>query len=161
VLLISAAAIGYELLLMRVLSIIQWHHFAYMIISLALLGYGASGPVIALFRQNLEPRFEQAFATCALAFSISMVACFVVGQRVPFNALEIVWDRTQLLNLALMYLVFFVPFFFAACCVGLALTCRSESIAGRVPAIGTDRPRGIVVHCLDTRRQQQHCESAT
>ena len=38
VLLVSAAAIGYELLLMRVLSIIQWHHFAYMIISLALLG---------------------------------------------------------------------------------------------------------------------------
>ena len=42
VFLVSAAAIGYELLLMRVLSIIQWHHFAYMIISLALLGYGAS-----------------------------------------------------------------------------------------------------------------------
>jgi hypothetical protein len=129
VLLVSAAAIGYELLLMRVLSIIQWHHFAYMIISLALLGYGASGPFIALFRRVLEPRFEQAFATCALAFSIAMVAGFVVGQRVPFNALEIVWDRKQLLNLALMYLVFFVPFFFAACCVGLALTCRSEAIS--------------------------------
>ncbi|MDH3907047.1 MAG: SAM-dependent methyltransferase, partial [Gammaproteobacteria bacterium] len=128
-LLVSAAAIGYELLLMRVLSIIQWHHFAYMIISLALLGYGASGPFIALFRRVLEPRFEQAFATCALAFSIAMVAGFVVGQRVPFNALEIVWDRKQLLNLALMYLVFFVPFFFAACCVGLALTCRSEAIS--------------------------------
>jgi hypothetical protein len=129
VLLISAAAIAYELLLMRVLSIVQWHHFAYMIISLALLGYGASGPFIALFRRTLEPRFEQAFATCALAFSVAMVACFVVGQRVPFNALEIIWDRTQLLNLALMYLVFFVPFFFAACCIGLALTCRSDAIS--------------------------------
>jgi hypothetical protein len=129
VFLISAAAIGYELLLMRVLSIVQWHHFAYMIISLALLGYGASGPFIALFRRTLEPRFEQAFATCAFAFSIAMVACFVAGQRVPFNALEIIWDRTQFLNLALMYLVFFVPFFFAACCVGLALTCRSEAIS--------------------------------
>jgi hypothetical protein len=129
VFLISAAAIGYELLLMRVLSIVQWHHFAYMIISLALLGYGASGPFIALFRRTLEPRFEQAFATCAFAFSIAMVACFVAGQRVPFNALEIIWDRTQFLNLALMYLVFFLPFFFAACCVGLALTCRSEAIS--------------------------------
>ena len=129
VFLVSAAAIGYELLLMRVLSIVQWHHFAYMIISLALLGYGASGPFIALFRRTLEPRFEQAFATCAFAFSITMVACFVVGQRVPFNALEIIWDRTQFLNLALMYLVFFVPFFFAACCIGLALTCRSEAIS--------------------------------
>ena len=58
-LLVSAAAIGYELLLMRVLSIVQWHHFAYMIISVALLGYGASGTFIALFRKTLEPRFEQ------------------------------------------------------------------------------------------------------
>ncbi len=129
ILLVSAAAIGYELLLIRVLSIVQWHHFAYMIISLALLGYGASGTFIALFRRTLEPRFEQAFALSALAFSVAMVACFAVGQRVPFNALEIVWDSAQFLNLAVMYLVFFVPFFFAACCIGLALTCCSKSIS--------------------------------
>ncbi len=129
ILLVSAAAIGYELLLIRVLSIVQWHHFAYMVISLALLGYGASGTFIALFRRTLEPRFEQAFAISALAFSVSMVACFIAGQRVPFNALEIVWDRKQLLYLAMMYVVFFVPFFFAACCIGLALTCRSEAIS--------------------------------
>jgi hypothetical protein len=127
--LVSAAAIGYEILLMRVLSIVQWHHFAYMIISLALLGYGASGTFIALFRKRLEPRFELAFALFALFFSIAMVACFVLGQRIPFNALEIIWDRTQFLYLGLLYLVFFVPFFFAACCVGLALTCRSGEIS--------------------------------
>ena len=123
-LLISAAAIGYEILLMRVLSIVQWHHFAYMIISLALLGYGASGTFIALLRRRLEPVFEAAFATCAMLFSIAMLACYVVAQRIPFNALEIVWDRGQFLNLTAIYLVLFVPFFFAACCIGLAFTCR-------------------------------------
>ena len=40
---LSAATLAYEILLMRLLSISHWHHFAYMIISLALLGYGASG----------------------------------------------------------------------------------------------------------------------
>ncbi|MCK7582687.1 MAG: hypothetical protein MZV65_48755 [Chromatiales bacterium] len=30
---------------MRLFSIIQWHHFAYMMISVALLGYGAAGSV--------------------------------------------------------------------------------------------------------------------
>ena len=39
---LSAATLAYEILLMRLLSISQWHHLAYMIISLALLGYGAS-----------------------------------------------------------------------------------------------------------------------
>ena len=69
-LLVSAGAIGYELLLMRVLSIVQWHHFAYMIISLALLGYGASGTFIALFKSRLESRFEAAFAASALHLPI-------------------------------------------------------------------------------------------
>jgi hypothetical protein len=38
-----AAAIGYEIVLKRLFAIALWHHFVYMIISLALLGYGASG----------------------------------------------------------------------------------------------------------------------
>jgi spermidine synthase len=128
-LLVSAGAIGYELLLMRTLSIVQWHHFAYMVISLALLGYGASGTFIALFRRRLESRFGVAFASSALLFSITMLVCFALGQRVPFNALEIVWDPRQFLHLSLIYLVFFVPFFFAACCIGLAFTCRPADIS--------------------------------
>ena len=114
---------------MRALSIVQWHHFAYMIISLALLGYGASGTFIAIFKRQLAARFESAFAASALLFSISMVLCFALGQRVPFNALEIVWDSRQFLYLALVYLAFFVPFFFAAACIGLAFTCRHQSIS--------------------------------
>jgi hypothetical protein len=37
--LLSAAAIAYEILLTRLFAVALWHHFAYMIISLALLGY--------------------------------------------------------------------------------------------------------------------------
>jgi hypothetical protein len=128
-LLISAAAIGYEILLMRVLSIVQWHHFAYMIISLALLGYGASGTFIAINKRWLEQRFELSFAISGLLFSITIVACYVLGQQVPFNALEIVWNPRQLINLSLIYFIFFVPFFFAACCIGLAFSCRRSSIS--------------------------------
>ena len=127
-LLVSAAAIAYEILLMRVLSIVQWNHFAYMIISLALLGYGASGTFIALSKRWLQPRFELGFSTGALLFSVTMVACFVLGQRVPFNALEVVWNPHQFLNLAIIYLIYFVPFFFAACCIGLAFSCRHAYI---------------------------------
>ncbi|MCP4299446.1 MAG: SAM-dependent methyltransferase [Gammaproteobacteria bacterium] len=128
-LLVSAGAIGYELLLMRVLSIVQWHHFAYMIISLALLGYGASGTFIALFKSRLEARFEAVFSVNALLFSITMVVCFALAQHVPFNALELVWDSRQFINLSLIYLVFFVPFFFAASCIGLAFTCKHDDIS--------------------------------
>ncbi len=114
---------------MRMLSIVQWHHFAYMIINLALLGYGASGTFIAINKRLLEPRFELIFSVSGLLFSVTMVACFVLGQRVPFNALEIVWDLQQFINLSIIYLIFFVPFFFAACCIGLAFTCRPSYIS--------------------------------
>lgn len=127
-LLVSASAIGYEILLMRLLSIVQWHHFAWMIISLALLGYGASGTAIALARSWLEPRFETAFSVSALLFSVAMIACVVLGQRVPFNALEIIWNPRQFFYLSLMYLIFMLPFFFAASCIGLAFTCRRNQV---------------------------------
>jgi spermidine synthase len=126
VLLVSAAALGYEILLMRMLSIVQWHHFAWMVISLALLGYGASGTAIALAREWLETRLATAFAAAALLFSFSMAACWAVAQRVPFNALEVVWAPRQLLYLGALYLVFMIPFFFAASCIGLTFTFRAR-----------------------------------
>ncbi len=126
VFLVSAAAIAYEILLIRILSIIQWHHFAWMIISLALLGYGASGTVIALRRAWTGTRFRTLFSGSALLASLSMPGCLLLGQQLPFNALEIIWDPAQLAWLALLYLLFAVPFFFAAACIGLAFTWHGE-----------------------------------
>ena len=54
--LISAAGIAYQIVLMRILSIAQWHHFAYMVISVAMLGFGASVALLALFRGRLAGR---------------------------------------------------------------------------------------------------------
>ncbi|MCU7812665.1 MAG: hypothetical protein KZQ77_15770, partial [Candidatus Thiodiazotropha sp. (ex Notomyrtea botanica)] len=50
--LLSASALSYEILLMRIFSIIQWHHFAYMVIALALLGYGMSGTLLSIFQHQ-------------------------------------------------------------------------------------------------------------
>ena len=44
----SASVLAYEILLMRLISIGQWHHFAYMVISMALLGFGAAGSILFL-----------------------------------------------------------------------------------------------------------------
>ena len=50
--LISAAILAFEVLLMRLYAIVGWHHFAYMMISIALLGFGASGTALALARRS-------------------------------------------------------------------------------------------------------------
>jgi hypothetical protein len=127
--LVSAAALGYEVLLMRLFSIIQWHHFAYMIISLALLGYGASGTFISIARPWLLRRYAPAFCSNLALFGLSAVLCFLLAQRLPFNPEEILWDWHQPLYLAQLYLLLAVPFFFAANAIALALSRHTSAIA--------------------------------
>jgi spermidine synthase len=118
---ISGAALAYEILLMRLFSIIQWHHFAYMTISLALLGYGVSGVFLALNRDRLIKLFPATLMANMLLFSCSMPMCFILAQQIHFNPAEIVWQPTQLWNVCAIYLILALPFFFAANVVGLTL----------------------------------------
>ena len=121
--LISCAALGLEILLMRLFSIVQWHHFAYLAVSLAMLGYGAAGTVLAIAGDRFRRHFHAIFAASALLCGLSMPLAFLTVQAVPFNALEILWDERQWLWLAVQYLVLFIPFFFAAFCLCLSFSC--------------------------------------
>jgi hypothetical protein len=128
--LVSSAALGYEVLLMRLFSIIQWHHFAYMIISLALLGYGASGAFLSLAQgylngHYLQDRFLPAFAVNAALFGTSALTCFLLAQQVAFNPLEVFWDPRQALRLAAIYLLLFIPFFWRPP-IGLSLQSSAQ-----------------------------------
>ena len=97
--LLSGTALAYEVLLMRLFSIIQWHHFAYMIISLALLGFGASCSFLSLFQARLLARYRGVYIGSIASFGISAALCFALVQRLGFNAEEILWDRHQQLAL--------------------------------------------------------------
>lgn len=125
---LSAAALAYEVLLMRLLNIIQWHHFAYMIISLALLGFGASGTFIALAQGRLTAHFHRAFMINCLLFSVTALAGFLLTNRMPLNPLEVPWDGRQLLYFGAIYLLLALPFFFAANCIGLSFARFRDEI---------------------------------
>jgi hypothetical protein len=127
--LVSAGALAYEILLMRLFSIIQWHHFAYMIISLALLGYGASGTFIALARPWLLAHYPRAYRITLALFGLSAIACYLAAQQVPLNAEEILWDWHQPLYLLAVYLLLALPFLFAATAVALTLTRYRQAIS--------------------------------
>ena len=129
--LLSAAALACEIVLMRLFSIIQWHHFAYMMISVALLGYGAAGTFVALAGRVLVPRYAQVFAAAAALFAVSSMAGFLLAQDVGFNPLEILWDPRQPLRLFAIYVLLFVPFFCAATAICLTFT-RFGAAAARI-----------------------------
>ena len=118
--LLSASALAYEILLMRLFSIIQWHHFAYLFIGLALLGYGVSGALVTIYQQRLLPHFTQLYVVCITLFALAAVICFAVTQQIPFAAEAILWNPQQLIYLAAIFLILAIPFFFAATALCLA-----------------------------------------
>ncbi len=129
--LLSLAAIAYEILLTRLFAIALWHHYVYMIISLALLGYGASGTFLVFVKHRLAPRFGASFAGFAVLFGVSAIGCYVLARRLPFNPLEVIWDWRQQVYLAVMYLTLAVPFFAAASAIALGFAVWP----GRIGAI--------------------------
>lgn len=117
---LSATALAYELLLMRLFSIIYWHHFAYMVIGLALLGHGFSGSVVMVLQNKLIKHFRLVYIGCILLFSLFTIISFQWAQNIPFNAEEILWDWRQSIYLLVIFLFLSLPFFFVGAAICLA-----------------------------------------
>ena len=148
--LLAGAALAYQALLFRLLAIVQWHTFVATIVSLALLGHGAAGTALALAGKRLLPRFRSLYAGSAALFAVSAPVCWALAQRLPFNGLELVWNPLQLAWLAGFFLLLSLPFFFAACCFGLAFMHARERIAVLYAAdlIGAGLGAGIATGLL-------------
>jgi hypothetical protein len=128
--LLSAAVIAYQLALMQILSITQWHHFAYMIISVALLGFGAAGTALALFRKALTDRFEQVFPALMFLSGATMATGIGLAQHpaIRFDSYLLFAGALHAGRLMLTYGIFFVPFCLAALAIGLTFTKYSRHI---------------------------------
>lgn len=126
--LLSAAALGYEILLTRLFAIVYWDHLAHMVISLALLGYGASGTFLALAGERLKQHFAAAFIVHAALFAILAPLCFALAQSLPFNPLELAWEPANWLRFGAIFLLLSLPFLVAANAIALALWQNPDRI---------------------------------
>jgi hypothetical protein len=126
--LLSAATLLSQVALTRVFSIAQFYHFAFLVVSLALLGFGASGSLLSLY-----PRLrKQAFVPWyALGFALSTLLAYLLINHLPFDSYSIAWDRNQVFLLIGNLLGLAAPFAFAGALVGVLLTQRADQ-AGRI-----------------------------
>src|SRR5687768_17147842 len=131
--LLSACMLAYEVLLTRLLSIMLWHHFAYMIISAAMLGYGASGTALTLLKDKIARHVGLIYVIATTSTAFLMPSAFLLAQAVPFNPLELLWDKTQLTKLLAIYLLMMLPFFTGGLSIGLILWHFGRE-AGRIYA---------------------------
>src|SRR5450432_717568 len=84
--LISFAVLLTELLLTRIFSVTMYYHLSFMVVSLAMLGFGASGLIVTLLPARFpeERLFTQA-ALCSILFGITSVAAIGVSFRLPIS----------------------------------------------------------------------------
>jgi hypothetical protein len=118
--LISAAMLAWQVALTRFFALAQGSHLAFMAISLALLGLGASGTYLSLkppTHSNLPRRLSQG----TLLFALSVPVTYLAVNYLPFDAYRLAWEPGQWLWLALYYLALTVPFFFGGLVIGAAL----------------------------------------
>jgi hypothetical protein len=133
--LVSFSIIGFELILMRSLSLRFWHHFAYMIISVALLGFGASGTALTLLQKRIKTDPRAWMSIGILAFSLSMTASGLLAGHVPLNVQYLAWGLSEeLLNVIVIELLMFLPFFFGGSAIGIALMDKPGRISGHYAA---------------------------
>jgi hypothetical protein len=118
--LLSAATLGLEITLTRVFALAQWYHFAFVAISVALLGLGAGGTVVSLW-PGLRRQPRRVAAVAAGGCAVSMLGGYLAANYLPFDAYRIAWERAQFLYLAGYYLALALPFFCASLGTGLLL----------------------------------------
>src|SRR5215470_17884984 len=115
VFLITLSGLIFEVGLTRIYSAVIWYHFAFIAISIALLGWGLGGLALHAFRRRIVPTMEKA-ALLALIYGGSIVICLWIIVTFQF--------RTELLPLYFTAPV--IPFFFAGAALSMIFLLRKE-----------------------------------
>lgn len=126
---ISAAGLCFEINLTRLYSVSHFYHFAFMVISLALLGFGASGTFLAVFRRD-QKATGGLLALLAAGTGASMLGSYLLINHVPFDSFSMMVDRKQILILMLHYAALATPFFFNGMIVSFLLSQEAQSSGG-------------------------------
>jgi spermidine synthase len=127
VLLVSLATLVLELTLTRLFSATMFYHFAFLAISLALFGAGASGVFVYLLRPRLDgERAGRLMAAGSLLFAGSTVLALVVILGHPLSPINP--GLETLVSLAWIYGAAALPFFCSGCVITLAITAWAGDI---------------------------------
>jgi hypothetical protein len=135
VFLASLVLVALQVALMQALAEAQGHHFAYVVIALALLGFGGSGTALSLWRSRALARGGRLQSDLLLSAGAGCIAVLPLARlaaaRVDFPLLFIDWRAWGPLLLAAGLAC--VPFFLGALFLGLTFMRDTRGI-GRLYA---------------------------
>jgi hypothetical protein len=117
----------FEILLTRIFSVTLWYHFAFMAISVAMLGMAAGAVAVYLHPEEYEDasRLRRQMALAALFFGFAALLGFLTHRAIAFVHEA---SLAGLGPITATYVVMAAPFFFSGICVSVALTKFPEQI---------------------------------
>ncbi|MCW8327849.1 hypothetical protein MD588_03430 [Photobacterium sp. SDRW27] len=132
VFLVSLSSLAFEILLARIFSISQWNHLSFMVISIALFGFAASGTVLSILdsrKNGWIKRFatEKATTVLVLLYSCSTLISFIILTKLPLDYFRLSLESIQAFYLFLSYTLLAIPFFFAGFVVLAAYVEQPEN----------------------------------
>jgi hypothetical protein len=125
----SLASLAFEILLTRIFSLTLGYHFAFMVISIAMLGFAASGTILALFPGM--KRLDR-LGVYTLALAVAMPGGYLLANRITFDPVRLAWERWELLHILPLYLCLALPFFCTGLIIATAVSLENQR-AGLLP----------------------------
>jgi hypothetical protein len=125
--LISCSALLAQVSLTRLFSVAIWHHFAFLVVAIAFLGFGVGGTILML-KPSYVTTIRRNLSDYALFFSASIVLSLLFNHLIPFDPTRFSWDHGQILYLFACYLTWAVPFCFSGLILSVLYTSQARNV---------------------------------
>ncbi len=126
---VSMASLLHEFTLTRILSVSLWYHFAFMIISVALLGIGVSGVALSLFPKIMQKPIDKLLTFLAIIYGASVIITFVISYYIPIDPFSLFTQKIQFVIIPIYYILITIPFFFSGLIISVMLTKFSGEVS--------------------------------
>lgn len=125
VFLFSFSSLCVEVLFVRIFSISQWNHLSFMVLSLVMFGFGASGTFLSfadIYKKGWENRLASlnSLKTCALCYCFCTLLSFIILNRLPLDYFRLPLEPAQTFYLFTAYVMLTLPFFITGIIIALA-----------------------------------------
>ncbi|MFC1829392.1 hypothetical protein ACFL0O_07265 [Thermodesulfobacteriota bacterium] len=153
VFLLSLSSLAFEVILTRVFSISQWNHLSFMVISIALLGFAASGTFLSLLDARKKGRGERLAATgpitiVIILYSVTAITSFIIVNKLPLDYFRLPLEPVQSFYLLAAFILLALPFFFTGMVISLAYAFFPEKTGYVYFASMTGSAAGAILPAL-------------
>ncbi|MBI5579890.1 MAG: hypothetical protein HY895_12100 [Deltaproteobacteria bacterium] len=145
VFLISVSTLAFEVLLARMFAFTQWNHLSFLVISIALFGFAASGTLFTMAAPAVARWRGVHWSLLVVLFSASMLAAVIGMTRIPLDYHRLALQPLQAVYLFAVYLLLALPFLFSGGLVSAAYMAQPQHTAAIYFAVMAGSALGVLL----------------